>query len=611
MSPAARQTALLGALLLCGACIDASVGPAPAVCGNGLLDPGERCDPGLPEAKCSAECVPLTCGDGVVSLPFEECDPAAGDDTPADCDAASCQWIVCGNARIDAGEGCDLGAARNGVRGELCLASCQLATCGDGRVEGGEACDDGDRNDDRFGACREDCTAARCGDGELGPGETCDGGEGCTETCELQGCRAVEVAAGYWSSYVRVADGRVYGFGAAAEGALPVEAGLAEDACVVKGKPKRCRVSPTLLALPSLAAIAGGTNGGVGLLADRSGIVTWGYDDRGQRGDGALGGEGAPTVIAREALDPAGTLGRLRGVAIGRDVTLAFDDRGHVVGAGSDATGSLQGAIGATKLPCGEGGGLTTTDEDKTACVPAHVAVHPPEGSEALPLAQVLAGRGHVVVLGEDGVVRGWGETMHGQIAAFATALTSCEDFWSYRSYPSPQVVEDEVWQLAVTGFSTLWLDRERRLHGVGSRCYAELGSPASEPTVTPQLVELEEDGVTAAKLRHVAGSSSYVFGLAIADDDALWGFGQPLRGANGRDPSLDPARADRPHRFTIPAAARPVDASLGRGQALVRLEDGTVWALGGNEYGQLGQGTSDELVHATPVRVHLPCEGE
>lgn len=617
-APAARGAALpLAAALLAASvaagCIEASAGEPRSTCGNGRVEEGEPCDPGVAGARCSDDCVPLTCGDGVVSEAIgEECDPAFGDETPARCDVQLCQRIECGNARIDAGEGCDLGVARNGARGEPCLSTCQPVTCGDGLVEGAEACDDGERNDDRFGACREDCTLARCGDGELGPGEQCDGAPGCTETCELQGCAAVQVAAGYWSSYVLTADGRVYGFGAMADGALPLPPRTPADGCVTATREAtRCVGRPTQLSLPPLARIAGGANGGVGLLADGTGVVTWGLDDRGQRGDGAVGGTSPPTVLDHATLAAGGALGALRGVAIGRDHFLAWDDAGRIVGAGSDATGALL-VPDEEESACGEGLSFTATPDSAVECFPAPVQVFPPEGTSARPIETVVAGRGHVVVLGQDRILNGWGNPSHGQLAALATSLASCAGFQAFGSYPSPQLFRQRSWQIAVAGFSTYWLDDERRLQGVGSGCYGELGRPAQEPTFTPQPVVLAEGGRAAAKLRFIGASSSYVFGIAIDDEDALWSFGRSVRGAAGFDPAELPELADRPHRFTIDAAARPVEVAMGRAQALIRLEDGSVYTLGANDYGQLGQGGSgDDLVHATPVRVHLPCEDE
>ncbi len=80
----------------------------PAVCGNGVPEPGEGCDDG-----------DLTSGDG--------------------CDA-NCTPTGCGNGIQTAGEACDDG---NDLDTDQCVGACQVATCGDGFVETGrEECGD-------------------------------------------------------------------------------------------------------------------------------------------------------------------------------------------------------------------------------------------------------------------------------------------------------------------------------------------------------------------------------------------------------------------------------------------------------------------------------------
>jgi hypothetical protein len=66
---------------------DAAV-DASAVCGNGVLEGGEQCDPGgFDTVTCDADCTLALCGDGYVNAAAgEQCDGGAG------CDA-SCHLI--------------------------------------------------------------------------------------------------------------------------------------------------------------------------------------------------------------------------------------------------------------------------------------------------------------------------------------------------------------------------------------------------------------------------------------------------------------------------------------------------------------------------------------
>jgi cysteine-rich repeat protein len=181
-----------------------SCGPAPALCGNGVIDTGEVCDgvnlggkdcvdinrtePGTP--TCNGTCTALTAG---------SCGPA-----PA----------LCGNGVIDTGEVCDgvnLGGKDcvdinrtepgtptcNGTCTALTAGSCgpAPALCGNGVIDTGEVCDgvnlggkdcvDINRTEPGTPTCNGTCTAltagscgpapALCGNGVIDTGEVCDG----------------------------------------------------------------------------------------------------------------------------------------------------------------------------------------------------------------------------------------------------------------------------------------------------------------------------------------------------------------------------------------------------------------------------------------------------
>jgi len=82
----------------------------------------------------------------------------------------------CGDAILDPGEQCDLGAAENDDQG-ACTLECKLAKCGDSLIWAGkESCDNGpNNNDSKYGGCSTQCTyGPRCGDGELQSSEECD-----------------------------------------------------------------------------------------------------------------------------------------------------------------------------------------------------------------------------------------------------------------------------------------------------------------------------------------------------------------------------------------------------------------------------------------------------
>jgi len=139
------------------------MGPPPATCGDGTLDPGEKCDQGDDNAKNAygmGKCTD-TCSDA----PY------------------------CGDQRIDTanGEKCDRGNqnSANAYGANACTDKCQLApSCGDGQPDRREECDEGARNSDgppAYGMriCTKACKVLhpRCGDNTTqAPNEECDDG---------------------------------------------------------------------------------------------------------------------------------------------------------------------------------------------------------------------------------------------------------------------------------------------------------------------------------------------------------------------------------------------------------------------------------------------------
>jgi cysteine-rich repeat protein len=180
-------------------------GGAPAMCGNGSVEPPEKCDDGNlgPGDGCDSSChvedgyacagSPSTCeqncGDGKVQSSVEGCDDANSTDGDgcSDCqiddgylcaepgDVASVCVLACGNGVIDTNaqnsETCDDRNTKTGdgcyqcaiEPGWMCSGPSTCApVCGDGiLIAGEEACDDGDTTD--AGGCNATCMAVTKG----------------------------------------------------------------------------------------------------------------------------------------------------------------------------------------------------------------------------------------------------------------------------------------------------------------------------------------------------------------------------------------------------------------------------------------------------------------
>ena len=205
------------------------------ICGDGKIVGNEGCDDGnaVSGDGCSAACqvepfynctgTPSTCtstivcGDGTLE-PGEVCDPGiAGESACYATGALACQGYdtglvnppVCNNGVVEYGEGCDgnvPGCTMCKVDpGYVCPAAgvCfKLPVCGDGELQAGEQCDTGLTNGVGCQDCMIQsgyfcsgqpsvCVASVCGDGILAPNEQCDdhntaNGDGCSSTCTVE-----------------------------------------------------------------------------------------------------------------------------------------------------------------------------------------------------------------------------------------------------------------------------------------------------------------------------------------------------------------------------------------------------------------------------------------
>ncbi|PRP93633.1 DUF4215 domain-containing protein [Enhygromyxa salina] len=122
-------------------------------------------------------------------------EPDTSEAAPDDTDAGG---PVCGDGLVESDEACEPGSS--GDEDGLCTPDCQLNVCGDGYTfaDDFEACDDGNELDDD--ECTTACELNVCGDGIIFYGvEGCDDGndvegDGCSNSCEPE--QVTQIVAG-------------------------------------------------------------------------------------------------------------------------------------------------------------------------------------------------------------------------------------------------------------------------------------------------------------------------------------------------------------------------------------------------------------------------------
>ncbi len=135
-----------------------------------------------------------------------------------------------------------------------------------------------------------------------------------------------------------------------------------------------------------------------------------------------------------------------------------------------------------------------------------------------------------------------------------------------------------------------------------GSNEYGGLGNDSKINSNIPVQVK----GLTGIKM--ISGGSDHA--LALKNDGTVWtwgnnSFGQMANGKKNNEFSKNDPENDQLVPAQVPDLYEVTEIAASRGHSMVLKADGTVWAWGRNDLGQLGDGTNRE--HFTPVQVSGP----
>ena len=193
-------------------------------------------------------------------------------------------------------------------------------------------------------------------------------------------------------------------------------------------------------------------------------------------------------------------------------------------------------------------------------------------------VARLATGGNHNLYVQLDGTLWAMGDNYNGQLGNGSTL----------KSLPSlmPMVVASDVTQAAAGHSHSLFLKTDGSLWAMGSNFFGELGD-GSTRTRRPNPVEVASAVIQIA----AKGRNSYF----IRDDGSLWGMGGNTASSLG-----DGTTTARRHPVRIADSVTRVTAG-GAGAFFIRT-DGTLWAMGDNSCGQLGDGTT--LGRNIPVQV-------
>ena len=320
--------------------------------------------------------------------------------------------------------------------------------------------------------------------------------------------------------------------------------------------------------LPDAVAIAGGLDHSLALTSDGR-LFAWGSNRSGQLGDGTFINRSVPVEVLQTGTPLIGR--QVVAVAAGVSHSLALTSDGKVFAWGLNSFGQL-----------GDG---STFDSS----VPVAVDQSNLTGREVV---AVSAGGNHNLALASDGTVFAWGLNSSGQLGDGTTINRSVPVSVDTTATP----LFNKIVVAVAAGFGHSLALSEGKVFAWGRNSEGELGDGTLTQRIAP--VAVIDTGVLLNKIV-VAVAGGFYHSLALDSDSNVFGWGFNGSGQLGDFTTIN---RSVPIAVGLPGLTGVMAVAGGVGHTLALKSDGTVFAMGRNSEGQLGDGTFINRLTPVPV---------
>ena len=225
-------------------------------------------------------------------------------------------------------------------------------------------------------------------------------------------------------------------------------------------------------------------------------------------------------------------------------------------------------------------------------------------------IMQTVNGNGYSLALSADGTVYAWGRNEYGQLGNGVTATNS----------PIPVAVKTAgtpiegktIVQISAKVWYALALASDGTVYAWGRNEYGQLGNGVTA-TNSPIPVAVKTTGTSmdGKTIMQVAAGATH--SLALATDGTIYAWGKNEYGQLGNDSTIN-----SPIPVAVKTAGTPMDGKkiiqihAGYEHSLALASDGTVYTWGRNNYGQLGKNdATDAHIPAAVRTLGTPMAGK
>ena len=191
-------------------------------------------------------------------------------------------------------------------------------------------------------------------------------------------------------------------------------------------------------------------------------------------------------------------------------------------------------------------------------------------------------GNHFTIVLKQDGSVWITSQNSHDQLDFFDALATSEGTYYKVNNIMGAEAV-------AAGSYHAMVMSHDGSVWTTGWNMYGQLGDGSTEDSTG--FREVISGGVEA-----VAAGDGH--SIVVKQDGSVWAVGRNSNGQLGDGSTVDRSTFVR----TTMSGVSALGVTAGGDHSMVLKQDGSVWATGWNQYGQLGDGSREQRVDYTQV---------